>query len=253
MTAAAPALERALRRDRVLVAAGLVVVIAGAWAYTLAGAGMEMGMPSAASTATLALTFAMWWVMMAAMMLPAAAPTVLLFAAVNRKSGERGHPIVPTGMFAAGYVVAWGGFSAVATLAQVAMERGGLLTPMLSSTGAYLGAALLIGAGVYQMTPLKDACLRHCRAPHDFIARRWRRGSAGALRMGLEHGAFCLGCCWVLMGLLFYGGVMSPLWIGGLALYVLVEKLAPAGHWIGRFGGLALIAWGAAVGLGAGF
>ena len=253
MTAAAPALERALRRDRVLVAAGLVVVIAGAWAYTLAGAGMEMGMPSAASTATLALTFAMWWVMMAAMMLPAAAPTVLLFAAVNRKSGERGHPIVPTGMFAAGYVVAWGGFSAVATLAQVAMERGGLLTPMLSSTGAYLGAALLIGAGVYQMTPLKDACLRHCRAPHDFIARRWRRGSAGALRMGLEHGAFCLGCCWVLMGLLFYGGVMSPLWIGGLALYVLVEKLAPAGHRIGRFGGLALIAWGAAVGLGAGF
>ena len=253
MTAAAPALERALRRDRVLVAAGLVAVVAAAWGYTLAGAGMAMDVPSAANAATLALTFAMWWVMMAAMMLPAAAPTVLLFAAVNRKSGERGHPVVPTGMFAAGYILAWGGFSAAATVAQAALEQSGLLTPMLSSAGAYLGAALLIGAGVYQLTPLKDACLRHCRAPHDFIARRWRRGGAGALRMGLEHGAFCLGCCWVLMGLLFYGGVMSPLWIAGLALYVLVEKLAPAGHWIGRFAGLGLIAWGAAVAVRAGF
>ena len=253
MTAAAPALERALRRDRVLVAAGLVAVVAAAWGYTLAGAGMAMDVPSAANAATLSLTFAMWWVMMAAMMLPAAAPTILLFAAVNRKSGERGHPVVPTGMFAAGYILAWGGFSAAATVAQAGLEQSGLLTPMLSSAGAYLGAALLIGAGVYQLTPLKDACLRHCRAPHDFIARRWRRGGAGALRMGLEHGAFCLGCCWVLMGLLFYGGVMSPLWIAGLALYVLVEKLAPAGHWIGRFAGLGLIAWGAAVGLRAGF
>ena len=252
MTAAAPALERALRRDRVLVAAALLAVVAGAWGYTLTGAAIAMGVPTAANLATLSLTFAMWWVMMAAMMLPAAAPTILLFAAVNRKSGERGHPIVPTAVFAAGYVVAWGGFSAAATVVQASLERSGHLTPMLSSAGAYIGAALLIAAGVYQMTPLKHACLRHCRAPHDFIARRWRRGSAGALRMGLEHGAFCLGCCWVLMGLLFYGGVMSPLWIAGLALYVLAEKLAPAGHWIGRFGGLALIAWGAAVGLRAG-
>ncbi len=249
MTAAAPALERALRRDRVLVAAGLVIIIAGAWGYTLAGAGMDMGVASAASVATLSLTFAMWWVMMAAMMLPAAAPTILLFAAVNRKSGERGHPMVPTAVFAAGYVVAWGGFSVAASLIQASLERSGLLTPMLSSVGAILGAALLIGAGVYQMTPLKHACLRHCRAPHDFIARNWRPGGAGAFRMGLEHGAFCLGCCWVLMGLLFYGGAMSPLWIAGLALYVLVEKLAPAGHWIGRFGGLALIVWGAGVGV----
>ena len=250
MMVAAPALERALRRDRALVAGGLITVIAAAWAYTLSGAGMEMGVPSASSLGTLALTFAMWCVMMAAMMLPAAAPTILLFAAVNRKSGERGHPVVPTGMFVAGYILAWGGFSVMATVVQAGLEGGGLLTPMLSSAGAYLGAALLIAAGVYQMTPLKEACLRHCRAPHDFIARRWRKGAAGALRMGLEHGSFCLGCCWVLMGLLFYGGVMSPAWIGGLALYVLVEKLAPAGHWIGRSSGAALIAWGAAIGLG---
>ncbi len=251
MIVAAPVLERALRRDRTLVAAGLISVIAGGWAYTLSGAGMNLAVPSGASLATLSLTFAMWWVMMAAMMLPAAAPTILLFAAVNRKSGERGHPIVPAAVFAAGYLAAWGGFSAVATLAQAVLEQSGLLTPMLSSAGAYLGAALLIAAGAYQMTPLKHACLRHCRAPHDFIARRWRQGGGGALRMGLEHGAFCLGCCWVLMGLLFYGGVMSPLWIAGLALYVMVEKLAPAGHWLGRFSGLALIAWGAAVALDA--
>jgi len=242
-------LERALRRDRVLVTAGLAAVIAAAWGYALAGAGLRMGAPPAASLATLSLTFAMWWVMMAAMMLPAAAPAILLFATVNRRNGERGHPIAPTGVFTAGYIVAWGGFSVVASLAQVALERSGHLSPTLSTGGAYLGAGLLIAAGVYQMTPLKHACLRHCRSPLDFMSRRWRSGGGGAFRMGLEHGTFCLGCCWVLMGLLFYGGVMSPLWIAGLALYVLVEKRAPAGHWIGRFGGATLIAWGAAVAL----
>ena len=252
MTAAAAPLERALTRDRALVAGGLIAVIAAAWLYTLSGVGMDMGAATAASPAGLFLTFVMWWVMMAAMMLPAAAPTILIFAAVNRKSGERGHPIVPTGIFAAGYVLAWGGFSILASLVQLGLERSGLLSPMPSGTGALLGAALLIAAGVYQMTPLKYACLRHCRSPLDFIARRWRRGAGGALRMGLEHGAFCLGCCWVLMGLLFYGGVMSPLWIAGLALYVLVEKLAPAGHWIGRFSGAALIAWGAVIAVRAG-
>ena len=245
MTAVSAPFERALARDRVLVAGGLVAVIAAAWLYTLGGAGM--GAAAASSPSDLLLTFAMWWVMMAAMMLPAAAPTILIFATVNRKSRERGHPIVPTGIFAAGYIVAWAGFSVLASLVQLGLEHSGLLSPMLSGAGALLGAALLIAAGVYQLTPLKHACLRHCRSPLDFIARRWRRGAGGAFRMGLEHGAFCLGCCWVLMGLLFYGGVMSPLWIAGLALYVLVEKLAPAGHWIGRFSGAALIAWGAVI------
>ncbi|MFP6746735.1 MAG: DUF2182 domain-containing protein [Alphaproteobacteria bacterium] len=191
-----------------------------------------------------ALMLAMWWVMMVAMMLPSAAPLVLLFAAVNRKSRLGGRPYVPTGVFAAGYLVAWGGFSLLAVLGQWGLERLALLSPMMQTTSLYLGAALLVGAGVYQLTPLKQACLRHCRSPLAFIAHHWRQGGGGAFRMGLEHGLFCLGCCWVLMALLFYGGVMNLWWVAGLALYILIEKLAPGGPRLGRYTGGLLILWG---------
>lgn len=134
---------------------------------------------------------------------------VLLFAVVNRKSRKQGRPYVPIGFFVAGYLVAWGGFSLVAVLLQWGLERLSLLSPLMHVTSLYLGAALLIGAGVYQLMPLKHACLRHCRSPIDFIARYWRQGTGGAFRMGLKHGLFCLGCCWVLMVLLFYAGVMN--------------------------------------------
>ena len=116
---------------------------------------------------------------------------------------------------------------------------------MMVTSSVYFGAALLVAAGVYQLTPLKQACLRHCRSPFDFIAHYWRQGKIGAFRMGLEHGLFCLGCCWVLMALLFYGGVMNLWWISGLAIYVLIEKLAPAGPFVGKFTGVILIVWGA--------
>ena len=132
----------------------------------------------------------------------------------------------------------------VATGLQWGLERLALLSPMMQATSLYLGAALLIGAGLYQLTPLKYACLRHCRSPFDFIANHWRQGTGGAFRMGLEHGLFCLGCCWVLMALLFYGGVMNLWWIAGLAIYVLLEKLAPAGPRLGRYTGALLILWG---------
>ena len=246
-------LEWALKRDRRVVVGALVAVIAFSWAYVLAGAGMREvpgaggAMAAGWRPGDFALMLAMWWGMMVAMMLPSAAPTILLFAAVNRKNGERGHPVVPTSLFAAGYVVAWGAFSVLATLLQWSLDRLALLTPTMESASLPLGAALLIAAGIYQMTPLKHACLRHCRSPIQFLGHRWRRGTTGAVLMGLEHGSFCLGCCWVLMGILFYGGVMNLLWIGGLALYVLAEKLAPAGHWIGRFGGAALLLWGAVI------
>ena len=249
MSASATALSRTLGRDRWLVISGLIAVIALSWAYLLAGAGMPMSMQETPSwtPAYFALMLVMWWVMMAAMMLPSAAPTILLFGALSRKMEERGVAGVSAGVFASAYVIVWGGFSLVATVVQMQLDALALLSPMMKSASVPLGAALLIGAGVYQMTPLKYACLRHCRTPLDFFARRWRRGKRGALLMGFEHGAFCLGCCWVMMGLLFYAGVMNLLWIAGLAAYVLIEKLAPAGQRISRFAGIVLILWGLGV------
>jgi predicted metal-binding membrane protein len=193
------------------------------------------------------LMFFMWWIMMMAMMLPGAAPMILLFAKVNRKQREKGAPYVPTGLFAAGYVLVWGAFSLVAVTAQWGLERSGLLSATMASSSVMLGAGLLIAAGIYQLTPLKQVCLRHCRSPIAFITQHWRPGELGALRMGIEHGAFCTGCCWFLMALLFYGGIMNLYWIVGLAVFVLLEKTIPAGHWLGRVTGVALIAWGGAL------
>jgi predicted metal-binding membrane protein len=256
MAIESPAFERVLKRDRHIVIGGLVIVGLASWLYILTGAGMDIGemstmsggamttMTSAWTPAYFALMLVMWWVMMLAMMLPSAAPMVLVFATVNRKSRERDRAYVPTGFFAVGYLVAWGGFSLVAVVLQWGLERLALLSPMMQTTSVYLGAALLTGAGIYQLTPLKQACLRHCRSPIDFIAHHWRKGSSGAFRMGLEHGLFCLGCCWVLMSLLFYSGVMNLWWIGGLAFYVLLEKVAPAGPHLGRYTGALLIVWG---------
>ncbi len=257
--AGTPALERILRHDRAIVVGGLAGVAAVSWIYILAGAGMNMDTAAAgAGAGAMAMEAAwtptyfgamlvMWWVMMVAMMLPSAVPMVLLFAAINRKNREAARPYVPAAALAGGYVAAWAGFSLAATTLQWWLDRSSLLSPDMAGNTAYLGAGLLIAAGVYQLTPLKHACLRHCRTPIDFLGRRWRQGSRGALAMGLEHGLFCLGCCWVLMGLLFYGGVMNLWWIAGLAVYVLFEKLAPFGPWIGRFGGAVLILWGVSV------
>ncbi len=247
VSANAPALDRALGRDRRIVIGGLLAAIALSWGYLLTGASMPLPAPATWTPTYFALMLVMWWLMMAAMMLPSAAPTILLFAALSRKSVECGNPAVSAGIFAAAYVIVWGGFGLLATFAQLQLDGLALLSPTMKSASVPLGAALLIAAGVYQMTPLKYACLRHCRTPINFFARRWRRGAKGALLMGLEHGGFCLGCCWVMMGLLFYAGVMNLLWVAGLALYVLLEKLAPAGQGISRFAGVVLILWGVAV------
>ena len=193
------------------------------------------------------LMFFMWWIMMVAMMLPSASPMILLFARFNRTQRDKGAPYVPTGVFALGYLLVWAAFSQVAVTVQWGLERSGLLSSMMASTSVTLGAVLLIAAGVYQLTPLKYACLQHCRSPLFFISHHWRPGEWGALRMGLEHGAFCTGCCWFLMALLFYGGIMNLFWIIGLALFVLLEKVAPAGHWVGWVMGVGLIAWGGAL------
>jgi predicted metal-binding membrane protein len=190
------------------------------------------------------LMFAMWWAMMAGMMLPSALPMTLTFATVNRRRRERGTPWVPTAVFVAGYLAAWGAFSIAATAAQWALERAALMTPMTGLSSPLLGGVLLVAAGVYQVTPLKHACLRRCRSPLSFVLGYWRDGTAGALRMGAEHGAFCLGCCALLMTLLFVGGVMNLAWAAAIAAFVLLEKLLPAGEALARVAGVLASGFG---------
>ncbi len=193
------------------------------------------------------VVFIVWWVMMIAMMLPSATPMVLLFAAVNRKQKQEGNPYVATAHFASAYLVVWAGFSVVAVALQWGLEALALLSPMLISASVVFGGGLLLGAGIYQLTPIKQACLKHCRSPLQFMMTRWRSGGDGAFRMGVEHGAYCVGCCWFLMGLLFFGGVMNLYWIIGLAVLVLMEKTIPAGHWFSYGVGVLLILFGIVV------
>ena len=242
------ALEFLLKRDRAVVLIGLVGVTGLAWVYLFAmaaemGSG-DMGGAMAALQVRpwggldFLLMFLMWAVMMVAMMVPGAAPVILLFATVSRKQRERGRSFAPVGAFVAGYIAVWSAFSALATLSQWGLEQAALLSPMLVGTSPLLGGGLLIVAGIYQWTPLKHACLKHCRSPLHFLAHGMRKGTGGAFVMGLEHGAFCVGCCWVLMGLLFVGGVMNLLWVAAIAAFVLLEKVVPHGMLAGRLGGL---------------
>jgi predicted metal-binding membrane protein len=249
-----------LRHDRLLVVSALLVVVALSWTYlyllTGTGAGMlqEMGamlMPMSMSMEpapwTLphaVLVFAMWAVMMAAMMLPSAAPMILLYGTIARN--RAGELMTASGGFTLGYITVWATFSLVAVALQFGLEQAALLSSMMKTTSTALAGAVLIAAGLYQWTPLKQFCLRHCRSPLEFMTTHWRAGVRGAFLMGFQHGAYCVGCCWLLMLLLFVGGVMNFAWIGGIALFILIEKLAPAGHWIGRGAGALLVAWGIA-------
>jgi predicted metal-binding membrane protein len=261
MTAELSSLERLLRRDRLIVVVALVSVGALAWLYTIAGLGMGMNafemssMESASAnrqsmtmhitgTSYVLVLLAMWWVMMVAMMLPSAAPTILLTAALNRRSTSDHPPFGTASFFTMGYLLAWLFFSLIAVVAQLVLENNGLLSTMMYSKSTYLTAGLLIAAGIWQFSPIKQACLRHCRSPVDFVTRHRRPGNRGALMMGLHHGTYCLGCCWFLMALLFAGGVMNLYWIAGLALFVLIEKLFPKGAWFGRIAGAGFVITG---------
>lgn len=192
------------------------------------------------------LLFVMWAVMMVAMMVPSATPAVLVYSAVARRLAPGRVGAVRTAAFVAGYVIAWSAFSLAAALMQVWLERAALLSPMMVSASPIFGGVVSAGAGLYQLSPAKDICLRHCREPLHFVAEYWRPGGWGALHMGLHHGAYCMGCCWALMGLLFVGGVMNLLWIAAIATFILLEKIAFFGTRAGRFvSGFCLIALGA--------
>ena len=248
-------IENLLKRDRAVVIAGVVAVAAIAWGYTiyLAQSNAEMGVSMGMAAGNVrswngvdfALMFAMWSVMMVAMMVPSAAPMVLLFATVNRKRREGSQPFVSTGVFLSGYLVVWAVFAAGATLGNWGLHQASLLSSMMGeSSSGYLGGGLLLVAGVFQWSRLKYVCLTHCRSPLSFLMSDWKEGTAGAFKMGLLHGKYCLGCCWVLMALLFVLGVMNLVWIAALAAFVLAEKVVPAGQKVSRATGLLLIAWG---------
>lgn len=280
------ALESLLRRDRVIVAASLAALTVIAWTYTLwlaaamSGDGMSMSGPgmgadmrmdpamemdgmemeagAALSLGTVlgisprpwspveaGVTLTMWIVMMVGMMLPSATPMILLYARVGRQSRKEGKPFAATGFFAGGYLLAWVGFALAATLGQWLME-GTLLSPALASASRIFSGVVLIVAGLYQWTPLKDACLSQCQTPIVFLQRHggFRRDPAGAVGLGLRHGLYCIGCCWALMTLLFVGGIMNVLWIAAIAIFVLAEKVFFPGRLLSRIAGTLLIAAG---------
>ena len=250
--------ESILRRDRFVVVVGLVSVTLLAWAYLFVMAAGRSPIASMSDAITLAqikpwtsvdflMMCTMWAVMMVAMMLPSAAPMILLYATVIRKQGAKGHSFAPTSIFASGYLAAWAAFSLAATVLQWSLDQTALLSPMIVVSSPLLGGLLLVAAGLYQATSLKQACLAHCRSPIAFLSSSWRPGRGGAFLMGLHHGAFCVGCCWFLMGLLFFGGVMNLLWVAAIAVYVLLEKVVPCGPLLGRVTGALLVVGGIGV------
>ncbi len=182
------------------------------------------------SAAYLTSAFVMWFLMMVAMMLPSAAPMILLYSALARRAEARGAVLAPTSVFAGAYLAVWGGFSALAALAQWLLVRSGTVSDISLALGSRrVGGAFLIAAGLYQATLLKRACLQNCRSPMAFLVRWWRPGVAGAARLGFAHGVYCLGCCAMLMALLFVFGVMNLVWVAALAVLVLAEKALPHG------------------------
>jgi predicted metal-binding membrane protein len=255
MMAETTAMEAVLKHDRVIVLAGVVGLSALAWAYLLTlvwrmppqdmGMAMAMAMPHMQDwgTSEVFLTWVMWAVMMVAMMTPSAAPMILTFATINRRRRAQQGPFVPTTVFALGYLLVWSGFSALATVAQWGLHTAALLSPMIVITSPLVGGLLLIAAGLFQWTPLKSTCLMQCRSPLGFLMTEWREGAWGALVMGFRHGSYCVGCCWVLMALLFVAGVMNLLWVAAIAALILVEKVLPRGELVGRVaGGVLLLA-----------
>jgi predicted metal-binding membrane protein len=243
--------------DRVLVSSCIAAIVVLAWAYLFRLAhqmapGVEysiamaaMGMPTDApwTLVDISLTFAMWVVMMVGMMAGAALPVLLLFARARAGRGE--HAVRSTVfVFALGYLAVWVGFSACAALAQWWLHETAVLSPAMAAASPRIAGAILVVAGAYQLTPLKSACLAHCRSPLGFLLTNWRDGKFGAFQMGARHGVFCLGCCWALMCVLFAVGVMNLAWVLALSGLVLFEKVGPAGLAVSRVAGTVLIAAG---------
>jgi predicted metal-binding membrane protein len=242
----------AMRRDRAVVLASIITLTVLAWIYTAYLAGNvaqmpeSMAMPSLGRWGAVEFTFMliMWTIMMVAMMLPSATPMILLFGKICEKRKIERRPFAPAMAFVAGYLLVWVGFSLFATALNWVLHASGQLSSMMGHTPPIVGGAILVAAGVFQWTPLKAVCLEHCRSPMGFLMVYWREGTGGAMKMGLHHGAYCLGCCWMLMVLLFVLGVMNLPWVAVLTVFILAEKVLPGGTWLSRILGGLLVIWG---------
>ncbi len=228
--------RRLLRHERLIVGVSIALLIALSWALLMRGVWLPDAM--AAMSPPLTALVAMWWLMMVAMMLPSAAPAILLYGRVREQRSASG-PVVQPWIFLAGYLAVWLLISIIAA----ATQR--LIAPEMLLLDRRVAGGVLIAAGLYQLSPLKRACLKQCRSPAQFLSRNWRPGAVGAIRLGILHGTYCVGCCWMLMALLFVGGVMNFAWIAALTLIVGIEKLVPRGDLVGRVVGVALVGWGA--------
>ncbi len=224
--------SRLLRQERAILAGSIVLLTGLSWWFLAGGMAMSGMQPP------LTALIVMWWVMMVAMMLPSATPAVLLYARVRQTHGG-GAAIVEPWVFLTGYLTVWLLFSIAA-----AVTQSQLIGSSMALRGSAGQSALLVTAGVYQLSPLKSVCVSHCRSPGQFISRHWRGGAAGAIRLGVMHGAYCVGCCWMLMALLFVGGAMNLWWVVGLTALVACEKLLPNALAVQKVSGVVLIAWG---------
>ena len=261
------ALESLFKRDRRILIAAIAVLTALAWVYLIWLArgmsmdsptmpdmpdmpGMDMGgmgsvlapMIRAWTPTDFAFIFLMWAIMMVGMMAPSAAPMILIYARVARQSALVGKPLATAGWFGCGYILSWIAFSLVATIAQGILERTALLTPMMAAASNRVGGSVLIVAGIYQFTALKNDCLSHCQSPVAFIQSHggFKKGTWPPIQLGMQHGFYCIGCCWALMALLFVLGVMNVLWIAAIAVHILLEKILPEGNAIARVAGVGL-------------
>ena len=233
-SSAADLTARLLRHERAIIACTVALLTALSWAFLLRDAQMTMMEPP------LTAIIAMWWLMMLAMMLPSATPAIVLYARVRQtRAGDAS--IAQTWVFLVGYLAVWLLFSIVAASVQSLITDSSMALRSRAAQGA-----VLVAVGLYQLSPLKSACVSQCRSPGQFISRHWRPGWEGAFRLGVIHGAYCVGCCWMLMGLLFVGGVMNLLWVVGLTILVAAEKLLPGGSLLAKVSGVAFILWGLA-------
>jgi len=238
-------------KDRLIVFSGLALITVFAWAYmihmamNMTGTGMNMTKPCLMhwGIGDIIHLFVMWTIMMAAMMLPAATPMIMMFATVNGQRSKGESPLIPTWLFVLGYLAVWTAYSGLATLTQWGLHLSALLTHHLVITSPLLGGLLLLAAGIFQWTSFRDACMSKCRSPLGFLMTEWREGRRGALIMGLKAGLFCIGCCWLLMILSFVLGVMNMIWMAALTAFMLLEKVTE-NEWLSRTAGLTLVAWG---------
>lgn len=238
-------------RSRALTWASLAAIVALSWLYLVrmnrGMAAMMPAMPAPSLAAALPPAFLMWSIMMVAMMVPTTVHTLSLFMALSAKRNPDRPLTLAAFSFVGGYVAAWLGYSLLVAVSQVALARAAFLTPMLQSTSVVVSAAILLAAGFFQFTALKDACLAKCRTPLGFFLGEWRDGAAGAFTMGLRHGSFCVVCCWALMAVMWVVGAMNLLWVAALTVFMLAEKLVPARWQVSRWAGAAFVLWGVAI------